>query len=198
MKKPFWIVLFLFVTFSQCTRYIVRYHKDAEPESIVRVRNEVTSLSGIVESLLDSPWMIMDIWDINESVANAIQSLKADCIFSIEEDKKVSLGPVINHLNMPKISAMRNSTYAGEQEFPTYNLDRIDQFELPLDHLYRWDYDGDGVNVYVLDTGINTELSDFENRATNVFSSFDDFTDCNGHGTHVAGIVGVFSFFSNR
>lgn len=30
---------------------------------------------------------------------------------------------------------------------PTWNLDRIDQQELPLDHLYHYDATGTGVNV---------------------------------------------------
>jgi subtilisin family serine protease len=52
---------------------------------------------------------------------------------------------------------------------------------------------GAGVHAYVIDTGIYTAHPDFEGRATGGASFVDDgrgSDDCNGHGTHVAGIIG--------
>jgi len=75
-----------------------------------------------------------------------------------------------------------------------WGLDRIDQRGLPLDNTYNpsSDNNGKGVNVYVIDTGINDSHEDFEGRAKqqkNFVPGNGNF-DCDGHGTHVAGTIG--------
>lgn len=58
----------------------------------------------------------------------------------------------------------------------------------------RYDYDsdgGEGVNVYVIDTGINIKHSEFEGRAHwgKTIPQNDEDVDGNGHGTHCAGTI---------
>src|ERR1700712_2983060 len=45
-------------------------------------------------------------------------------------------------------------------------LDRIDQRTFPLDERYVYNYTGAGVNVYVVDDGVNAADPEFGGRAT--------------------------------
>ncbi|HEY0038337.1 MAG TPA: S8 family serine peptidase [Longimicrobium sp.] len=74
----------------------------------------------------------------------------------------------------------------------TWGLDRIDQRALPLNGTYTYTPTGAGVNVYIIDTGINFAHTQFGGRAVSGYDAVDGGTadDCNGHGTHVAGTVG--------
>ncbi len=80
------------------------------------------------------------------------------------------------------------------QDNPPWGLDRIDQRALPLDTKYSHQYSGAGVDAYVVDSGIRMTHSEFTDRiGQGAFVNFGDgtgITDCNGHGTHVAGTVG--------
>jgi subtilisin family serine protease len=76
---------------------------------------------------------------------------------------------------------------------PSYGLDRIDQRNRPLDNSYTYSTRASNVHAYVIDTGIRFTHTDFGGRATSGRDTVDndsDATDCNGHGTHVAGTVG--------
>ena len=75
---------------------------------------------------------------------------------------------------------------------PSWGSDRIDQRDLPLNNSFRYANTAFNVTAYIIDTGIRTTHDDFTGRAswgTNTTGDGND-TDCNGHGTHVAGTIG--------
>ena len=62
-----------------------------------------------------------------------------------------------------------------------------------MNHAYTYPQSGTGVNVYTIDTGIRFSHADFGGRAffgTDLVGDGQNGNDCNGHGTHVSGIVG--------
>ncbi|EPS41916.1 hypothetical protein H072_4120 [Dactylellina haptotyla CBS 200.50] len=99
------------------------------------------------------------------------------------------------------IRKRQNQSRIQQQNTAPWNLQRVSAANkvnargrraTDLTFNYRFDQAaGSGVDVYVLDSGINTAHSDFRGRATMGFSGFgNNRQDDVGHGSHCSGTIG--------
>jgi len=95
--------------------------------------------------------------------------------------------------NVAYIEADRVVSVSDTQSPVTWGLDRIDQRNLPLSNSYTYNTTASNVHAYIIDTGIRSNHTQFGGRVTGGYTAINDgrgTSDCNGHGTHVAGTVG--------
>ncbi len=83
----------------------------------------------------------------------------------------------------------------------SWGIDRVNQPSLPLDEYAEFAGKGEGVEIYIIDTGVDYNHSNFNNISRTGFDYIGgdrwsdgryqivdgDPMDCHGHGTHVAG-----------
>jgi hypothetical protein len=154
--------------------YLVLYQRGADMEVERRgLGNRVKrSFGGLVPSL-----------SVDLTAAELAELAQFSTVLSIEPDSVFELPAPVRDLGF-SVSATQTNAVWG--------LDRIDQPNLPLNGNFNYESDGAGVRSYVVDTGVLTTHSQFTGRMAPGFTSINDgrgVTDCNGHGTHVAGTI---------
>ena len=156
-------------TAASCTpaRYVLRFESGVDPDAQVKgMRAIKIPVQAVFRGVFAGA-----VADLNAGQLKAL--VASGRISSIEEDFEIKL--------------------AATQENPAWGLDRVDQLDLPLSRTYTNTQQGSGVKAYIVDTGVLAPHADFNGRVTAGFSAIADgrgATDCNGHGTHVAGTVG--------
>ncbi len=174
-------------------QYIVKFHDEISKAEIRQIADGLKRQSLLIRHLYSRAFNGFSI----RLTAQQAQILSQDQrIEYIEQDATMAL---------KEVAVAPCSTTAGDghipncvtQQAPAWDLDRLNQTTSPLDGLYTQSGTGKNVNVYVVDTGILTTHPDFQGRATAVYDAINDGnggTDCNGHGTFSAGLIGGYEY----
>jgi len=125
---------------------------------------------------------------MNVSVQKKFSAALRGAVFEMDEKTaaKMAKHPLVDFIE-PDQRVTLNAT----QNNATWGLDRVDQRSGSLDSQYTYNTTASNVNVYILDTGVNNH-SDFGGRVSSGYDFIDNdnnTSDCQGHGTHVAGTV---------
>lgn len=147
-------------------RYLVRYAAETDvPAEVARLKTEGIGVGRSFSHALRGAV-------VTATPAQAAALARSARVASVEVDAPI--------------------TVSATQQPAPWGLDRVDQRELPLSGSYSWTSAGAGVSAYVVDTGVLAAHTEFAGRVATGWTAVADgrgTSDCNGHGTHVAGTV---------
>lgn len=107
---------------------------------------------------------------------------------SSKDLEKVRKDPNVKYVEQDQVMKISATQFTAP-----WGLDRIDQTGIPLSGSFTYETTGSSVDAYIFDTGIRTDHNEFTGRIKSGYNAITTNAvpnDDNGHGTHVAGILG--------
>ncbi len=191
-------------------RWLVQTRRDAPPQLIVSAA-AAAAAAGAGAALHHLRELDVHLASMPANAAEALRAhadvlyverdlpLRARYLAGATADASLPLPPPAS---LPP--ALTSVSGASLQLAAPWHLDRLDQRSLPLDSLFAEpSAAGQGVDIYVLDSGVRASHADFGGRvqlarSANFFaedgSGPDDISDVHGHGTFVASLAAGSSY----
>mmetsp|Transcript_39580 Transcript_39580/g.70970 ORF Transcript_39580/g.70970 Transcript_39580/m.70970 type:complete len:492 (-) Transcript_39580:80-1555(-) len=184
--------------------YLVAFKPEASVSEVSALLQSFTGVDCITLIPGDARLALCEVED--EGAILRLLAAHPELILYAEEDTPVQADAAQRQDSGVEI-AMLSPAEAQRQRLSSeeWALDRVDQYDPPLDGMYNYNRAGEGVSVYVLDTGVRATHEEFgyaDGRpGSRVVGGIDGCktcsegnvslgTDCAGHGTHVASLIG--------
>ncbi|MBA3745637.1 S8 family serine peptidase [Sporichthya sp.] len=157
-------------------RYIVSFTESATTDEVAAARDHAIAAGAQI------------IYDYDTALSGFAALLPDAARADLQTD------PLVAEVEPDEVMTIAEETSTSStQSGVTNGLDRIDQRSRKLNGKFTYSTAGAGVVAYVIDTGVMVGHSEFGGRveAGRSFTSLPATTDCGeGHGTHVAGLIG--------
>lgn len=213
------IIFLISVIFSPiyATEYLVTFkEKDTVPQFLNSLIKEGNQLHEYFSQKIQKTFQIGSLYGFhsnltkelvkrikkNPHISEVIPNFKIDALFPIDQDyeelEEVDdyeqdssvLGVMVMQQGAPRHLARISS----RTQLP-FDFDNVTKYKTMFNYYYYLGNQGSNVRGYILDTGIDSTNFEFDNRIELGFDCTGEGPgDFNGHGTHVAGIVGSHTF----
>jgi len=188
------ILLAVLAAFALVVGFMPTAHADDTTATYIVELKAGVSAQAVIPTLLGSDAKILDkaisggIATLTASQAKALES--NPYVKSVRQDRQVST----NTTRAVKANASTGTVSASAiQTNAPWDLDILDSGNATLDGRYTAANDGNGVTVYVVDTGLYRASAQFANITVAAGAGFGvanpDSSDCDGQGTGVASLI---------
>ncbi len=187
------MLLAVVAAFALVIGFMPTAHGDDTTATYIVELKAGVSAQAVIPTLLGSDAKILD-----KAISGGIASLTAAQAKALESNPYVKSVRLDTPISTSATHSVKAKTSAGTvnasaiQTNAPWDLDILDSGNATLDGRYTAANDGNGVTVYVVDTGIYRASAQFANITVAAGSGFGtnlDSSDCEGQGTAVASLV---------